>query len=753
MSTPAKNSLPVQPAAGAEHGVRTCAYCHLPVPRSRTPADEAVYCCIGCRLAAEITGQSGQRGEMHWTLARLGLAIFLSLNVMMFTMALWTRDLYDAGAVGSGPLAASLADLFRYLCLVLSLPVLYLLGGPILESALSDWRRGGADLLIVVGVAAAFVYSAISVWRGAGHVYFEVGCAVLVMVTLGRWLEAQGKLKTTEALDALEQLLPKQARLLGVNGQETLVPLGDVKVGDRVRALAGERIGTDGRILAGEALVDEQDLTGESAPVGKSPGDSLLGGSLNLDGDLLIEVTATAAHSSLARVVELVREARLAKGRYERLADRVARGFLPLVVAISLAAGAWHTYHDSLDQGLLAGLAVLLIACPCALGLATPMAVWTALGTAARAGVLFRDGESLERLAEIRAVRFDKTGTLTTGNPQVRRLVVADQRSRDEVLARALSLAGGSTHGFSAAIVRFASARLAEHSPAVCAAPSRLRPVVCTAPGQGLLAQWAADESPTRLGSLRWLERTGHAIDPALQQVVTEALVRGESLSLIGWNGRVQGVFVFSETLRCGARRALDACRNLGCDVAVLTGDHAARARAIARELNVPVDGELLPADKVAAVIAARAAHGPVAMVGDGINDAPALTAGDLGIAMGCGADVSREMAGVCLVSNDLARVPWALDLARRTLRTIRQNLFWAFAYNTIGVGLAAAGWLNPAFAAAAMVGSSLLVVSNSLRLAGGPPGRIAATAAGPPDADEPAVDARLPQEVVPCST
>jgi heavy metal translocating P-type ATPase len=710
-------------APGAACGVAPretapCTYCHLPVPADGS-GDGPVYCCLGCRLAAEITGQSGAQGAMQMTLARLGLAIFLSLNVMMFTMALWTHQLYDARGANAGPLAATLADLFRYLCLILSLPVLLLLGGPMLDAALANRRRGAAaaDLLIVAGVAAAYVYSAISVVRGAGHVYFEVGCAVLVMVTLGRWLEANGKLKTTEALDALQKLLPQRVRTIDAQGREAPCPLEDVRAGDRLRVLAGERVATDGRVTRGRASLDQQMLTGESQPVTKQPGDAVLGGSLNLDGDLEVLVTTAPQNGSLARIVEMVRQARLRKGRYEQMADRVARWFLPLVMVIALGAFAFHGLRTSAEAGLLAGLAVLLIACPCALGLATPLAVWTALGTASRAGVLFRDGESLERLAAIRAVRFDKTGTLTTGVPTIRRFVAADPGVRDEALCRAACLARSSTHVFSSAIVRYAEQDGA-HASTDEPTPARLRPVVCTSPGCGVLAQFSPDETPTRLGSLRWLERSRMTLGEHLARAVTDALLRGESFSAIGWDGRVQGLFVIDETLRQGAGEALQRCAAEGCDVALLTGDHAARARALARQLGVPVQPELLPADKVKALDKARAAHGPVAMVGDGVNDAPALAASDLGIAMGCGADVSRESAAICLIGNDLALVPWSIALARQTCRVVRQNLFWAFAYNTIGVGLAAIGWLNPAFAAAAMVVSSTLVVTNSLRLA-----------------------------------
>jgi heavy metal translocating P-type ATPase len=648
---------------------------------------------------------------MNWTLARLGLAIFLSLNVMMFTMALWSQDDTVSQGANVGRLAESLADLFRYLCLVLSLPVLFLLGAPILESAWSNGRRGAAatDALIVLGVAAAYVYSVISVLRGAGHVYFEVGCAVLVMVTLGRWLEANGKFKTTEALDALEKLLPLRVRLADTQGRDTIVGIADVRIGDLLHVLPGERLATDGRIEFGQAALDQQMLTGESQPVLKEPGADVLGGSLNLDGDLIVRVTTRPEQSSLATIVEAVRQARFKKGRYERMADRVARWFLPGVILVAAGAVVFHASHGGVDQGLLAGLAVLLIACPCALGLATPMAVWSALGTASRAGVLFRDGEAIERLGTIRAIRFDKTGTLTTGAPRIHRFVVSDPCRRGEVLRRAGGLARASTHPYSAAI-----AEMADEFGAADATPG---PVVCTSPGQGLLTQFHAGETPTRLGSLSWLQQSRLRMDDGLNWAVTEAMVGGHSLSAIGWNGRIEGLFVFCETLRPGAREALWQCAAEVRDVGVLTGDHHARGRTLARELGVRVQAELLPAAKVAALAEARSARGPVAMVGDGINDAPALAASDLGIALGCGADIARESASVCLVGNDVSLVPWAIRLARDTRRVMRQNLFWAFGYNIVGIGLAASGWLNPAWAAVAMVASSSLVVTNSLRL------------------------------------
>ncbi len=423
-------------------------------------------------------------------------------------------------------------------------------------------------------------------------------------------------------------------------------------------------------------------------------------------------VTAAAGGGALARLIELVRRARESRGRYERLADRVASAFVPAVVVLALGTAAWHTLHAGADQGILSGLAVLLIACPCALGLATPMAVWAALGQAARAGVLFRSGEALERLAAVRAVRFDKTGTLTTGTPAVVELAIAREEERPAVLRLAGLLASASSHCIALAVRRFV------------AAPVRgLADIgeIRTLPGLGLTAFAPEQAGGVYLGNVRLMDQVAMAWDPALAGVRDRALAAGQPLTCLGWAGLVRAVFVLSEELRPGAAAALAELRASGYDVAVLTGDHAGRGAALAGVLDVPVRAGLLPADKVAAVAEARRAVGPVALVGDGINDAPALAASDTGIALGCGADVSRDAAAVCLLGDDPARVPWVLALARRTVRVIRQNLFWAFAYNVAGIGLACTGRLNPALAALAMALSSFLVVTNSLRLAGPP--------------------------------
>lgn len=684
-----------------------CAWCGLPLARplwSTAATAHEQFCCFGCRFAASVTRSSGESGAAAWTLVRLGLAIFFSMNVMVFTMALWSGDLYEAPDTGQATTA--LQGLFRYLCLLFALPVLFLLGGPLLDNAWQQLRQGrlNTDLLLLSGVAASYLYSAISVFTDRGHVYFEVGCLVLVLVTLGRWLEATGRIRAGAAIEALARLLPETVRSERA-GMEVMIPLEAVRPGDCLRVLPGERLPCDGQVVRGTATVDEQVLTGESATVIKDAGDQVLGGTLNLDGDLLIQATAAGGAGALERLINLVRTARQAKGHYERLADRVSGWFLPLILLLVAGTFVFHASRSGLETGILTALAVVLIACPCALGLATPMAVWTALGQAARAQVLFRSGEVLERLAGIRAICFDKTGTLTTGTPMVQEIHLANATDRKEMLEQAARLAAGSAHDYARAILSYVNTHSLQ-----CAATNAGE--VTTFPGRGVSTGGAY------LGSVRWLRECGLVLPTVLSGPFTGATNAGQSVSCIGWEGAVQGVFVFREAVRSEARETLEALRSQGLVLLVLTGDHAARGAALEPSLGIPVRAQLLPEDKVAVLEQTRRTFGPTAMVGDGLNDAPALARSDVGIAMGCGADVARDSAAMCLLGDDLRRLPWAIALSRQTIEVIRQNLFWAFFYNVLGIGLACTGYLNPVLAALAMVLSSALVVTNSQRLA-----------------------------------
>jgi heavy metal translocating P-type ATPase len=709
--------------------VSVCRYCGLPLAsrwrtrrgseRPAARAEDADYCCFGCRFAAAVAEEGGETGEVRWTLTRLGVAIFFSMNVMVFTMALWSRDVYRNEPSVGLQTAEALYEVLRYGCLLFAAPVVLLLGGPLLQQTRNSLRRGkiSTDWLLLAGIVASLDYSIISVVTRGEHIYFEVACMVLVAVTLGRWLEATGKLKTTEAIRSLQQLLPATVRVIS-GTQSRQVALERVQPQDLIRVLPGERIPLDGTIVRNQALIDQQLLTGESEPVVRRTGHEVHAGSLNLDGDLLVRVTAAASAGTLQRLVDMVMQAILQKGPEERLADRLTQWFVPLVALIATATFTVYYARDSFHDALMSSLAVVLIACPCALGMATPLAVWAALGTACQRRVLFRRGDALSTLARVRAVCFDKTGTLTSGTAVVQSLEVDSQTDCDEVARRAAALASPTPHILARAIAAYVNASAPEM-------PERVEVVA----GQGVAGKLKDRSEIACLGSLDFMRRSGLQVPASLRSALDRCLAEGQSFCCVGWDVRVRGVFQFRERLRDDVAATLRQLREDGLHVCVLTGDHPKRAAELAAQLGIETHGGLLPHDKLLAVQRLRSEHGAVLMVGDGVNDAPALAAADVGMALGCGADVSRDAADVCLLGDELQTIPWAILWARDTRRVVRQNLFWAFAYNLVGVTLAVCGRLNPIVAAIAMVGSSLFVVSNSLRLS--PPSRPLDTPSG----------------------
>jgi len=694
----------VPPAAGeaAQAADRAlCDFCHLPIPRAHRlqnePSRTRLYCCYGCRLASDITGRRGESGQVNWMLTRLGVAVFLSMAVMMFSMFGYRQQI-----AGGAPteIAVQLDAVLRYASLLFATPVLFLLGIPIAINAIEQARRGivSIDGLVMLGVAAAFAQSYVATLAGQGQTYFETGCAILVFVTLGRWLEARGRLRASDAIDSLDSLFPAEVEVER-DGKRQAIRAADVRMGDLVLVAAGGRIPADGWIESGRAHIDEQIVTGESTPVVRDSGDEVRAGTIDLDGGLRIRATATGSTSTLGRLIRLIEDARRSKSRYERLSERLAAVMVPLTVTLAIAAVYLGTRRGAAMDGVMAGLSVLLIACPCALGIATPMAICVALGQAASRHILFRDAETLEKLASLRFVCLDKTGTLTTGEPRVGefRLMPSAEIPTAEALSLAAGLAETSSHSLSRAVVSFARSR------GITSRPADESAVVA---GRGLIGSVAGHR--VALGNMAIMSESGK----------TAGSADARTAAFLWIDDSLRGEFRFEEFLRPNSRMALDELRAARFEIAVLTGDHRARGESLAGELGVPVHSELLPEHKLRIINEYRNQRGPIAMVGDGLNDAPALAAADVGIALGCGADLTREAAGVCLLGNDLAAVPWVIRLSQRTVRTIKENLFWAFAYNIVGVGLALNGKLSPVFAAGAMVVSSLLVVGNSLRLA-----------------------------------
>jgi heavy metal translocating P-type ATPase len=746
-----------QPASNADTSNAStitcrCTYCGLPVnadtgsTRAASSADgqtppgsgESIYCCYGCRLAHAIVQEQGVVGAIRWTVIRLGLAIFFTMNLMAFTMTMWSLDVYD---VEPDPFQQTLYQVFRWLSMLFALPVLILLGFPLLQNAFDSWRRRiySTDLLIGLAVIAAYLTSVVNVVREVGTIYFEVGAMVLVMITLGRWIEAAGRQKATQTLDKLLALLPETVtRLRSADDprSEESVPGTELSIGDLIRIRAGERFPTDAVIVRGSTSIDEQVFTGESIPVSRSVGDPVLAGTINLDGDLVVQASSLFRQGSFGRLMAILQQARNAKGHYQRLADKVASWFFPAVTLVATAAFAWHL-SAGVGAAIQTALAVLLIACPCALGLATPLAVWTALSTAVRHQVLFRSGEAIERLAGTKAVCLDKTGTLTTGQPRVCQTAVFGDAAAESSLQLATQLAQSSSHPFSKAVAEFVGSR-----DLPSANNPRTLTSMKTVSGGGVEA-WDDQGCMIRLGSVEFACCETHqdctSTDKAspelcvscqaavplgvriqLDRLRMSADQQAASIVLLSLNRKPVTGFLITESVRPEARTALQQLASESHQLFVLSGDRPAKGRFLEKHLRVPglkIECSLTPEQKVLRVADIRRKHGTAVMVGDGINDAPALAASDIGIAMGCGADVSRDSAQVCLLSNDLTQVAWAIRLARRTRSVIRQNLFWAFGYNTAGIALAATGILNPAIAAGLMIASSLVVISNSLRL------------------------------------
>jgi Cu2+-exporting ATPase/Cu+-exporting ATPase len=639
---------------------------------------------------------------------RLGAAIFLTINIMMFNMALYSEFFYPIEG------AEKFHSLLRYLLLALSTPVLVLLGFPIFKISWQGFRARfiNMDSLIVVGVAAAYGISVYATLTERGEIYFETMAMILILVTIGRYLEARAKVKASSAMNDLLARAPSECTIV-VDGEERRVDARGVSIGSVLKIFPGDMFCVDGVVTSGESSVDESMLTGEPKPVFKSVGSKVFSGTVNYDGALFVRATEVGEGKVLSKLARLLDEARKSRAPIERVADRITAFALPLVVIIAVATFAYWTVADNWEKGLMNALSVLLISCPCALGIATPMALWISLGSAAKKGILIRRAEVLEQLARIRAVVFDKTGTLTEREMHVAQIFTHPNgvASTRKFLRIAASLESQSEHPLAQSLLRYAKQQAIE--PAVVKS-------FCAYPGLGVSGVIATDAEAI-LGNEMLLSRMNVVLSDELQQKKREAENDGYTIICLGWrNGdgkKIQGLISLAEHIRGPALETIAALKQLGIHTSVLTGDNDGAGRTLSKNLNVEVKAGLLPEKKVDEVINIRSAVGAAMFVGDGINDAPAMNAADVGVAMGCGSDITREAADVNFLGNDLTNVPWLLHTARRTYHIIQLNLVWAFAYNIVGVGLAAAGLLNPIIAALAMTLSSTFVVRNSLRL------------------------------------
>ena len=687
----------------------------------REAVSDAGYTMLGLAAEGEAPSAASDLGGLKW---KAGVSLGTAAVIM--------------GAMAAAPLRDTLPFDAGLLYMALATPVQFWAGGQFYAGA---WRalRGrtsNMNTLIAVGTSAAYGFSVYATLfggpaafgEGGAETYFDTSTAIIGLVLLGRFLEARARGRASEALRALAGLSAKTARVVR-NGVESDVPVEDVVVGDLVLVRPGDRVATDGEVVEGASWVDESMLTGESLPVEKSTGARVYGATVNGAGSFTFRATGVGRDTVLSHIMRLVEEAQGSRAPIQRLADVVASYFVPAVIGVAaLVFVVWLILgpYPSYIYAIMTAVAVLIIACPCALGLATPTAIMVGIGKGAESGILIRDAEALETAHKVQVVLLDKTGTITEGRPTVTDVAAADI-GEDELLRLAASAEYASEHPVGLAIVREAEERGLNRMGV-----TRFEPM----PGHGLEAD--VEGNRVLVGNRALMERQGVALD--VVDGPADALgSEGKSLAFVAVDGDARGVIAVADALRPGVPEAIETIRSLGVDVVMLTGDNAAAAHAIAREAGIDqVVAGLLPSGKAEHTAALRRAGKAVAVVGDGINDSPALAEADLGIAVGTGTDVAIETAGVTLVRGDVRGVASAIVLSRATMRTIRQNLFWAFAYNVALIPVAAGvlypilsggvpdvlgpvfgefGFLNPILAAGAMAVSSVTVVSNSLRL------------------------------------
>ncbi|MET0319602.1 MAG: heavy metal translocating P-type ATPase [Duganella sp.] len=742
---------------------------HLPLPVSRSIKIEGMSCasCVGRveRVLAAVPGVVRVSVNLATEMARVESAQPVDFAALERAVdkagfhALPEAPAFapaPAPAVGTGGGAVLLAALLSLPLLVpmlvalagghamldgrlqwlLATPVQFWLGARFYHAGWKAARAGSGnmDLLVALGTSAAYGLSVYLLLAGgpAAHLYFEASAVVITLVLFGKWLEARAKRQTASAIRALQALRPESARVRR-DGHDSDVPLAQVRVGELVVVRPGERIAVDGAVEEGASHVDEALITGESLPVARAPGDRVTGGAVNGEGLLLVRVTAVGAESTLARIIRLVEDAQAAKAPVQQLVDRVSAVFVPVVLVLALLtlAGWWLATGDG-ERALINAVAVLVIACPCALGLATPAAIMAGTGVAARYGILIKDAQALELAHRITIVAFDKTGTLTEGKPSLEALQPADDGiEADRLLRLAAAIQRGSEHALARAVLhKFQQAASQDGAPARSAMDSDVvaSDVVTTdvtaLPGRGVAA--TVDGMRLVLGSTRLMDEQG-VERGALAARAAQLEAQGLTISWLARIGgaadtpqapRLLGLLAFGDRLKPQARDAVQALRAQGIDTVLLTGDNQGSADHVGAALGIDrVIANMLPADKAATIASLRSDGRCVAMVGDGINDAPALAAADVGIAMSSGTDVAMQAAGITLMRGDPALVAAAIAISRRSYGKIRQNLFWAFIYNLVGIPLAVCGLLNPVVAGAAMALSSVSVIGNALLL------------------------------------
>jgi len=680
-----------------------CSHCLLPLgsyPTKRiVNGEDHSFCCYGCCLAYQVKHGSREEPEAAWLLVRLGIGGFLSMNIMLFSLLLYsgTFDVADS----------EMLPKFYWLLGIFATPVLFILGGPFIKESWEGALQGrlNSATLISIGAISAYGYSMLMLFTGGKNIYFDTATMILVLFTLGRYLEASGRAKAVRNVAPLLEAERQWATVIE-NGKEKLSSISKMKVGMNVRIRPGERFPVDGIVLEGFSSADESILTGENRPVIKSEGDLVLAGSINQKGSLLIECGALGAATQWGLLCKSVREALSHPSSIQRLADNVASIFVPIVLAITILTIIYWQSQVPLDQALLNGLAVLVVACPCALGLAAPLATALGLGQYIQRGCIIRGGEVQETLAKIRRIAFDKTGTLTKGATRLIKIENNDA-SQEEVLQRAAGLEQHSEHSLAQGIISVAKER-----KLIIKNPERVQAVA----GSGVMGY--IEGELTAVGRSEWLIEQGLEMPSLFVKKLQNYESSGQTVVCVGWSGKIHGILLLDDMLLPEVPIMVETLKKLDMQTILLTGDLPAVASRIAKSAGVEEwKASMSPDEKCNFLEQWGGIEDPAIMVGDGLNDGPVLARAEVGIAVGSATDLARETADLVLPEKGLALLPWVILLSRAVHRTIITNLLWAFGYNIVAIILAVFGLLQTILAAGLMAGSSLLVVFNSLRL------------------------------------
>ncbi len=689
-----------------EHHNKECFQCGIPITGKSLRYDIGNgqvedFCCFGCYLIYKTTGLRGEEGNAVAFLGKFGFGYFLAMLVFMLS-----TYLYGAHMTPDDPQAKQFTTIIKYVILVLATPVMLLLGIPILKNSFSrhNWLNFNTDTLIAIGAFSAYFLSVYSVFTDKPSIYFETATMILVLVTFGRYLETSSRVKASNFMKELMKLAPDKATVIR-DGKEVEIPVDDVKVGDTVLVKTGEKIPADGIVVEGNAHVDESMLTGENKPVLKQKGSEVYAGTINTDGFLKIKVNKPASEWTLNKFIQMMKEIRNSKAPISRITDTVAAWFLPVMLTLAAGAFAYWYMEEGFEKALIVSMSVLLISCPCAFSIGAPLALWIGLSEAFREGIVIKGADILEKLASVKKVFFDKTGTITERFLMVHRVKAKDE----ETIKKACALEKLSQHPLAFSLNLYCRQKGFDTSNFK---------VEDFKTHYGYGVEGKVNGEHLFIGNKKFVEKLGLQIPEELQKLEKQAEKDAEIPVFIFNKDKVLGLITFAQKIKDEAPIAIRALKKLKMKLAVLTGDTPYFAKIIKEKLSIDeVKAGLLPEDKIKEIEKAQKQGLVVAMVGDGINDAPALSKADIGIAMGCGTDITKESADVSLISDDLRKIPLMFLLAKKVRRVIYTNIFWAFIYNIIGIGLALTGKLNPIFAALAMVLSSAFVIGNSVRV------------------------------------